>query len=158
MNLPPPFAARPAHLAPARHLPGAFMAQKAVSQPEPWRAVLWFIDCSFHSPLAHDPIPELSTVPFILLSLREEPCHAGKSEASSFHLTSPLTFSLEVAFGLGAWQLEEEGKKQAKPAPSSTPHLLCLHGHRWLSWTCSLCFSIAFAPLPSLSLSLSLPF
>lgn len=44
------------------------------------------------------------------------------------HLTSPLTFSLEVAFGLGARQLEEEGKKQAKLAPS-TPHLLCLHGH-----------------------------
>lgn len=78
MSCPPPFVSPP-HSAPARLLPGAIMAQKTVSQPEPWGAVLWFIDCSFHSPLAHDPTPELSTVPSILLRHRAEPCHAGKS-------------------------------------------------------------------------------
>lgn len=67
------------------------MAHKAVSQPEPWGAVLWFIDCSFHSPLAHDPIPELSTVPSILLRHREEPCHAGKAETFSSHQPLPIS-------------------------------------------------------------------
>lgn len=67
------------------------MAQRAVSQPELWGAVLWFIDCSFHSPLAHDPIPEFSTIPSILLKHRAEPCHAGKAKASSSHQSLPIS-------------------------------------------------------------------
>lgn len=88
---PPPFAASPTHSAPGRLLPGAFMAQKAVSQPEPWGTVLCFIDCSFHSPLAHDPTHELSTVPSTLCRHRAEPCHAGKAEASSSHQPLPIS-------------------------------------------------------------------
>lgn len=89
MSHPAPFATSPVHLAPARLLLGAFMAQKAVCQPEPWGAVLWFIDCSFCSPLAHDPIPEFSTVPFIFLKRRAEPCHARKAEVSFSHQPLP---------------------------------------------------------------------
>lgn len=64
---------------------------------------------------------------------RAEPRHAGQScglffPSTSSRPTSPLTFSLEVAFGLGSRQLEEEGEQQAEPAPSA-PHLLCSHGH-----------------------------
>lgn len=67
------------------------MAQKALSQPEPWGTVLWFIDCSFHSPLVMIPIPELSTVPSILLMHKAEPCDAGKAEASYSHQHLPIS-------------------------------------------------------------------
>lgn len=107
------------------------MAQQAVSQPEPWGAVLWFIDCAFQSSLAHDCAPRLSTACVALC--RAEPSCPGESQgilpaSTSSQLTSLLTFSLEVAFGLGAWQLKEEGEKEAEPAPGAC-HLQRSQGH-----------------------------
>lgn len=68
------------------------MAQRAVSQPEPWGAVLWFIDCSFHSSLAHDCTPELRAVPPVLCKHSgQSPSALGKAEASSSHQPLPIS-------------------------------------------------------------------
>lgn len=107
------------------------VAQRAVSQPEPWGAVLWFIGCSFQSSPARERAPQLGTA---WQAGRARPRAPGGRRglvlASSVpsRLTSPLTFSLEVAFGLGARQLEEEGEQQAEPAPGAR-RLLRSHGH-----------------------------
>lgn len=77
------------------------MAQQAVSQPEPWGAVLWFIDCSFHSSVARDDALELHTVPSAFQRhMGQSPTASEKAEASSSHLPLPIS-----------------------PLPVSSPHL-----------------------------------